>query len=48
MGLPVTDKNLMKLLKGYFNMFIDNRSFQKLNLNLYTCYKNDDHLKEYL
>ena len=30
MGLPVTDKNLMKLLKGYFNMFIDNRSYSKI------------------
>jgi hypothetical protein len=30
MGLPVTDKNLMKLLKGYFNMFIDNRSSSKI------------------
>jgi len=30
MGLPVTDKNLMQLLKGYFNMFIDNRSSSKI------------------
>jgi len=28
--LPVTDKNLMQLLKGYFNMFIDNRSSSKI------------------